>query len=452
MKKIFYTTLSVFAIAMTLNSCVKDTDYATPQLHCEEPNINADQILPLETVLDNWIISNDVNGDGDADDYDDTENAFEFNDEEAPDVYITGYVVSDDKTGNFYKELYIQDKLEDPDAAVKIAIDMPGLFAKYNLGRKVYIKINGLAINKSHGEMVIGRLEGTRIASIRENVAKQIIQRNCEAGELVAKVIEDLSDINNSMLGMYVQFDNMQFTQDLLGNTFVDPADSYDSHRAMESCAGSGGILLETSTYASYKDSPLPSGQGSVTGILSRDYGDDNYVLRVNSIEAFDFEGSRCDALFSDGFDDGFDKWNIFNLVGDQEWDIDAVHGNPGSCAKISGYAGGAHENEDWMISNLIDLNTVTTASLSFQTAMNYSGPDLEVKYSIDYDGESDPTTATWVTIDATLSDGGWEWTDSGSIDISEATGNDFYLAFVYVSTSSASATFEVDNVKVVAE
>ena len=41
---------------------------------------------------------------------------------------------------------------------------------------------------------------------------------------------------------------------------------------------------------------------------------------------------------------------------------------------------------------------------------------------------------------------------DSGNIDLSSYTGGNVYIAFKYVSTSSGSATYEIDNVLVVGE
>ena len=40
-------------------------------------------------------------------------------------------------------------------------------------------------------------------------------------------------------------------------------------------------------------------------------------------------------------------------------------------------------------------------------------------------------------------------WTNSGNIDISSFTGTNVRLAFKYTSTSSASTTWEIDNIKI---
>ena len=148
-------------------------------------------------------------------------------------------------------------------------------------------------------------------------------------------------------------------------------------------------------------------------------------------------------------FDWSWMAWTPVSVTGTQVWEIDDFGVGNSDCAKMSGYSGGSNENEDWLISPPMNLDAYTNENLTFYTAMNYTGPDLVVKYSTDYDGGGDPSTASWTDISATLSAGGWAWTPSGDIDLSGVSGTNVYLAFVYTSTSSNSATWEVDNVLV---
>lgn len=436
MKKLFY--LLVLAVAFT--SCVKDTDYDTPQIQGENPVIPSSQMSSIQNAIAQWTAANPTGT---------TSNIVQFvTDEEAP-VYISGYVVSDDRTGNFYKELFIQDTPENPSYAVKIAVDVANLYTKYDMGRKIYIKLNGLGINKSHGEMVIGEYISGTIDNIRENKAKQCILRDAASVALTPKTLA-ISEISNASLGMYVKFENLQFDQDLIGKPFVNPLDSYDSYRTMVSCAG-GEIVLETSTFASFKAQILPGGNGTVSGVLSRDYNNGYYVLRVNSPEVFNFNGQRCDPIFQDGFSNGFAKWTTFSVTGAQVWTIDTQYGNPGNCAKMSGYAGGNVANEDWLITKPINLSAVANAKLNFQTARNYTGNNMVVYVSTNYDGTSNPNTSgTWTVLPATLSTTGFAWTNSGDVSLTPYCGQTaVYIAFKYTSTSSAASTYEVDNVKI---
>ena len=462
MKKLIYGILGVITLAFTLNSCVKDTDYETPQINCEEPAIDASQMTTIEAVLNNWHALN-------PDDYDN--NTLEFAGTEDAPVYLTGYVVSNDQTGNFYKELFIQDDPVNPQHALKIAIDMRSLFTKYDVGRKLYVQLNGLGLNKKHGEYVIGEVDGGDLINIRENVAKKQIKRACEPAEVVAKVV-NINDINDDMLGMYIQLDNMQFVLSELGETFVDPADSYDTHRTLKNCDTEAEIKLETSTFASFKDNLLPELKGSVKGILSRNYSNHFYVIRVLGPDAFNFTEDRCDPavldcngdnvggsnqVFFDDFesysvgDTSFGDWTNINVNGGATlYKVKSYNGN--QYIECKAYNSGENPLEVWAITPAINLDNSTGELLSFKTKTGYNnGPALSVYVSTDYTG--DINAATWLLVDAEIADGpssGYmdDWVE-GTADISCLSGN-VYVAFKYKGGDGAvTTTFQIDEVKV---
>jgi len=462
MKKITTLLSIVIALGFGLNSCVKDTDYETPKINCEEPQIPANQLTTIGTVIDEW---NAANSGG-------SPSVYEFPAVDATPLYLTGYVVSSDKTGNYYKELYIQDDPANPQHALKLMIDMRSLFTKYDLGRKLYVKLNGMGINKSHGEMVIGELDGSNLINIRENVAKKHIKRSCQPEELMPKVLASVNDITTDMIGMYVQLNHMQFKLSEIGKTFVDPNDSYDSHHKMVSCDDDAELTLETSTFASFKDHLLPDKSGSVTGIITRDYHDDFYVLKVNDIDAFKFNGNRCDPamldcngtnvggstiVFNDDFesyginDANFGGWTNVNTTGGSTvYKIKEYSGN--KYAKISAYNSGEANMDVWLISPVINLDNSTGEELHFKTKTGYNnGAALTVYVSTDYTG--DINTATWLMVNTDIADGpsnGYmqNWVE-GIADMSCLNGN-VVIAFRYQGgDGGVTTTFQIDDVAV---
>jgi hypothetical protein len=142
-------------------------------------------------------------------------------------------------------------------------------------------------------------------------------------------------------------------------------------------------------------------------------------------------------------------SWMQKSIAGDQTWEIDTIHGVAGTpCAKISGFISGtSYQNEDWLISPSMNFNLYINEELTFQTAKNYTGPDLEVLISTNYDGTGNPNNFTWTPLTATFSAGGWVWTPSGTIDVSGFGGLNVHLAFKFTSSSTESATWEVDEI-----
>ncbi|MFP4469125.1 MAG: choice-of-anchor J domain-containing protein [Bacteroidales bacterium] len=161
--------------------------------------------------------------------------------------------------------------------------------------------------------------------------------------------------------------------------------------------------------------------------------------------------GSSPYLLFTD-FNEDWGGWTQVNVTGEQVWERTEQYGIEDSpCARISGYSGGAQDNEDWLISPAINLTNTSNEVLEFFSAMNFPGPQLELRVSTDYDGSGNPNDFTWsdLTDLASWSDGGYDWVPSGTIDISAYSGNTIFIAFTYYSNTSEASTWEVDNIEV---
>ncbi|HRO17130.1 MAG TPA: DUF5689 domain-containing protein, partial [Ferruginibacter sp.] len=68
------------------------------------------------------------------------------------DIVISGIVTANDKSGNFYKQLFIQDTT----GAIQVLLNATNLYTTYPVGRRVYIKCNGLYISDDNGNMILG--------------------------------------------------------------------------------------------------------------------------------------------------------------------------------------------------------------------------------------------------------------------------------------------------------
>ena len=150
--------------------------------------------------------------------------------------------------------------------------------------------------------------------------------------------------------------------------------------------------------------------------------------------------------IFNQDWEDDWNGWTEVSVLGDTtNWVIAEHNGN--HYAYMNAHNQG--ENEDWLISPAFDLTTYPDAVLTFVTARNYNGPDIEVFFSNDYNGE-DPTTATWEPLTCELSSGSWNWTESGEINLEGFEGSNCYIAFKYTSTEDTAAAWEVDDIMLV--
>lgn len=73
------------------------------------------------------------------------------------DILIGGQVVSEDRSGNVYRSLYIQDAT----GGLEVKIGKSGLYNDYKLGQWVYIKCSGLTLGKYNDMLQLGREDPT---------------------------------------------------------------------------------------------------------------------------------------------------------------------------------------------------------------------------------------------------------------------------------------------------
>ena len=114
---------------------------------------------------------------------------------------------------------------------------------------------------------------------------------------------------------------------------------------------------------------------------------------------------------------------------------------------KGSGYYQQAYNTESWLVSPVIDLSGVTSATLTFEHAVNYLAPQgsLFVMISTNYNGNVN--TATWNELNLSAWPEGSDFTFiSTSANLSQYAGQQVTIAFKYTSTSAGAATWEIKN------
>ncbi|MBQ2499227.1 MAG: chitobiase/beta-hexosaminidase C-terminal domain-containing protein, partial [Bacteroidales bacterium] len=146
--------------------------------------------------------------------------------------------------------------------------------------------------------------------------------------------------------------------------------------------------------------------------------------------------------IFEQDWEGDMNGWTFVTVEGGKPWAIGQNSGN--HYAYANGYNGGV--NEQWCISPAFSLDIYSNVSLNFRNAKNYTGSDMELFFSNDYDG-SDPTAASWVELEFVKSTGSYAWTESGNIDLANFTGDECYIGFKYTSTETEAAAWEIDDV-----
>lgn len=446
----------VIIMTMPLVSCVQDDDFSIPNSLGAEENAGLQEVLTgiADGSLTEISISSLLTLFGGQPTLIES------------DIVVKGYVSSSDQTGNFYKEFYMQDAPENPTAAIGISLDQVDSYNQFNKGREIYIKLKGLYIGENSSDVITvgGQIDGNNLDEMTPNQIPQHVFRSSSTTDLVPLILSP-SEVNDSHLGMFVTFENMQFPLALEGKTYVNPSDTFDTRHVMVSCENGSEFQLETSSFASFKQVPLPTvGRGVISGILTQGFGGSPKVMVLNTTDDVSFNDSRCDPVFEESFNSAIDGSNLdiagwinYAESGSEFWTEQVYSGN--GYAEFTAYNTGDSSNIGWLISPGIDMDAQDDEMLSFQTA--YAYPDnghypLEVFVSTDFNGtESGILSATWETIDAVIAhpdiNNSWfQFIDSGSIDLSGFSGT-LYIAFKYTGsdTSNQNTTMHVENVAV---
>ncbi|MBZ9632329.1 DUF5689 domain-containing protein [Salegentibacter sp. LM13S] len=448
------TILFIFSVI----SCVKTDDFQLPESKTEEMNIEGD-ITGISAVKSNFKPE--------------TEDIYVFSE---TNTLMEAYVVSSDEGGNFYKELVLQDKPENPIAGILLLVDDNSLFETYNFGRKIYVKLDGLALWSNNGVHQLGIQNRGDVLAIPPSRIDDHIIRTEETAEIVPLKIE-ISEFTEVHENLFIEIEHVQFNRNLLREqhhyTFAgEVTDEYDGERQLESCSTGASAMLSTSTFSGFKSLYLPENSGSVKGILSRNFYDDYFVIAVNSPDDFSFEGDRCDPEFLNCesntttrseifFEENFTNLSSLSALENNGWTNINVNGGkafePGTFdgnryVRVSAFNTEETPMEAWLVSPPVDLESVSGARLSFEIMSSYDNATiLSVLITEEFTGNV--LTTQWTPLDAVIPIGPTNQYGKGfvksDIDISCLKGA-INFAFRYLGAApDKSTTYDIDNIRI---
>ena len=364
---------------------------------------------------------------------------------------IVGQVISSDKEGNIYKELYIQDST----SGITVRVDGSVLYTTFQLGQKIAIDCNDLVLG-SYGQRVQIGMEG------KYNGAPSAIQiplpfmvKHTTFGKIYKvepKVItiQEANSKLNEYAGMYVRIENVQVSKNDKGKNYAE--EDKTTNRYFSSCKNGTDIVLRSSGYADFQSEILPDGLGNIEATLTR-FRDTPQLIINSPADMKDFTGNtvelpECQApdpekptivkTLNETFDGKqydqlkIEGWNNIVETGSKGWMYNAHESN--SYANISVYTT-SEARKSWLITPILDVAHATNKIVHFETRADHlDGATLKVYVSADFDGSKAPSEFLWREIPAKIGTSGkndyGQWTASGDIDLS--TFGNVVLAFVY--------------------
>ena len=225
----------------------------------------------------------------------------------------------------------------------------------------------------------------------------------------------------------YVSLDNNTFTSSVTINAADETSDKTVYVRVTPVAAGIfNGTITNSSSGASDK----------IIAVSAEGYDPNN----------LDFKFNTCSNNGTPGA--GF---NTYSVSGAQNWTCTSFGRNNTNGVNINGYSGGPKDNEDWLISPSLSISNLNLPVLSFWSRGEFSGPSLQLLISTDYDGVSNPNTATWTDLNAgfPITNNTWTFTDGINLSAYKSAAK-VYIAFKYISSVDlGAARWTLDDVLV---
>jgi hypothetical protein len=209
-------------------------------------------------------------------------------------VVISGIVNMDDKSGNYYQQISIQDET----GGILLRLAGSNLNTSYPVGRRIYVLCKGLVLG-DYGRMIQlgGGVDsiGGGVTLLAANLQDRHIIKGPLNQSLVPKVVT-VAQLGTTLQDPYVntliQLDNFEFASAELNKNYADATAS--GNRYVQGCTSptTNRLTLRTSNYANFATVKVPQGNGTLLGIYS--LFNSTKQLSIRDTTDVMFYGPRC--------------------------------------------------------------------------------------------------------------------------------------------------------------
>ena len=457
MKNKIKNSCIILAAIGLFSSCVNDT-YDTPNFDdCVNPGlIKNKEVADIYAVAKNPVII--------------SPSVIPNTPTYTADDIIEAYVISSDEGGNFYKSMYFQPT--DGSKGFNLSIDEANLYVKnFQPGRKVYLKLKDLAYANpsSFGRgLIFGAPPTDQYAVDRlptlEYPKHLIASCDVVSEDDIVHKITLAQALSDTYLNTLVEIEDVQFKTDCA--IYSKP----DFDTSLKITNGVQTLDLRTSKFANFAGYAVPSGRGTIRGVLSKYNNGYQIVIRTQrdvkltnprvQTVSLPKVGTNLQYLgaFTENFESyaatttgaNFPKYINDAAIGTKYWDVASFSSS--KYAQVSAYNNGC--TKTYLI---LPVDMTAANSFAFKSKDGYNdGNPLKVYYSTNYVPGNSVSQATLIDITNkfTISTGntngyGSAFISSGTFTIpASLTGNGYFI-FEYDGTTGITTTMQLDDITV---
>lgn len=208
------------------------------------------------------------------------------------DLLIGGEVVLDDRSGNYYKTIVIQDET----GGIEVKFNNGYLYQQFPIGRKIYIYCKDMVLTDYNGltQIVGSTVEENGVLSdvgLTEAQVRSKVVKGAFSTEPIAPKILTISQLGLQHVSTFIRLENVEFTTADTGKTYADPVTQFSLNRTVETCGGQQ-IVVRTSGFANFAGKKTPGGKGYIEGVLGV-FGT-TYQLAIRNENAAQMTAPRC--------------------------------------------------------------------------------------------------------------------------------------------------------------
>jgi hypothetical protein len=232
-----------------MSSCIKDK-FDTPPINGEDPALTVTTtIAELKQLFEGVPV------------------------EITDDLIIAGVVSADDESGNFYKNLII----EDASGGILVRIDRADAYVNFPVGRRIFIKCKGLWLGDYNNLIQLGgTLAPDPVNPGVNGIADALIDQFLFPGQYNLTVTPTLSTIaelsneqtNNIFQSRLIKLENVEFDNASKGQSFADAVNLQSKNLTVTDCDGNE-IIVRTSGYSSFASLLASEKNGTLMAVFS---------------------------------------------------------------------------------------------------------------------------------------------------------------------------------------
>ncbi len=198
-------------------------------------------------------------------------------------IIISGEVIADDRTGNFFRQIIIDDGT----AAIPVLLDANNLYNDFPIGRKIYLRCKGLYTSFYYKLPQLGYIPNQNglLTAIPYHLWDNYIVA-AEMQQAINAIEVSIADVKIAKPELYnrlVRMIDIQILDTNKATQFALPANISSATNIQLMDCDSHIIALRTSAYSSLQALRPPKGRGKITAIYTVFNNTPQLVLRDTS-------------------------------------------------------------------------------------------------------------------------------------------------------------------------